>query len=510
VRRALALSIYVFAIAVGLVTIVRPLWVTTYPPMTDLPFHAAQTSIFRHYFDPSFHFQEQFEIAPLEVPYVSSYALGAFLMLFLPPVPAVKAATAIMLLCLPAGLATLSWGMRKSPLLGLLGAPFAWCHLTHWGFINFVSAIGMFAAAVGLAMRIVDRPSLRARVALGVVLVTIFFTHVFRFPFAIAGVLGAAAVMYPATRRFRPVLLPMAPSLVLFVLWWFLRPAAVDPTKGTLSFDLGRLSEAPGYLVNGFVDPAEAQTAKGWAEVVVIVALVCAGFAFVRFRERTRGERRFALLAPLVPLGCALAFTLMYLTLPMDLGDWWYVYPREATAAAFLLLALVPDLPEEAWLRGALVGALGLGSLSVGTYVADRYRAFDRSTADFAAVTAKIPQAPKLMYLVFDHGGSNRAQTPYIHLPAYVQAEKGGWLSFHFASFGASPIRYREGPDAVVPPPVPKRWEWTPERYDHATQGAFFDWFLVRSRESPTRLFRGDAIVLEAHQGSWWLFRRRR
>ena len=49
-----------------------------------------------------------------------------------------------------------------------------------------------------------------------------------------------------------------------------------------------------------------------------------------------------------------------------------------------------------------------------------------------------------------------------------------------------------------------------PERYDHAKQGAFFDWFLVRSQESPVRLFRGDAIVLEAHQGNWWLFRRRK
>ncbi len=509
-RRALGWSIHLLAIVVAIVTVARPFWVTEYPPMTDLPFHAANTSIVRHYYDPAFHFREQFEIAPFAIPYVSSYALGALLMLVLPAVPAVKTATAVMLLCLPAGLATLAWGMRKSPLLGLVGAPFAWCHLSHWGFINFVAAIGMFAAAVGLAIRVVDRPSVRTQIALGAVLVTIFFTHVFRFPFAVAGVLGAALVMYPATRRARPVLLPLAPSVALFALWWFVRPASIDPKLGALTLDTGRLRAAPGYLVNGFDDPAELVTAKGWLEVVAIVTIVCAGFAVVRFRESPRAERRFALLAHLVPLGCAAAFTLMYLTLPMEMGEWWYVYPREATAAAFLLLALIPDLPEETWLRGALVGALGLGSLSVGTFVADRYHAFDRSTADFSAVTAKIPQAPHLMYLVFDHGGSNRAQTPYIHLPAYVQAEKGGWLSFHFAAFGGSPVRYREGTDAAVPPPFPRRWEWTPERYDHAKQGAFFDWFLVRSQESPVRLFRGDAIVLEAHQGNWWLFRRRK
>src|SRR5258708_3356437 len=72
---ALILSAYVIA---------YPCTLVRYPPITDLPFRAAQTSILRHYFDPAFHFREQFSLHPLEVPYLSMYVVGAFFALVFP------------------------------------------------------------------------------------------------------------------------------------------------------------------------------------------------------------------------------------------------------------------------------------------------------------------------------------------------------------------------------------------------------------------------------------------
>src|SRR5512140_3837709 len=65
------------ALSVSAYVILYPFTLVTHPPITDLPFHAAQTSILRHYFDSSYHFREQFSIHPLEVPYLSMYGLGA-------------------------------------------------------------------------------------------------------------------------------------------------------------------------------------------------------------------------------------------------------------------------------------------------------------------------------------------------------------------------------------------------------------------------------------------------
>ena len=109
------------ALVAAIYAIAAPFAAARYPAMTDLPFHAAQTSTLRHWLDPSFHQQDQFEIHPLAVPYLSMYAIGAALMTIFPMIVAVKIAAAVMLALLPAGLAVLFHGMKKSPLLGLLG-----------------------------------------------------------------------------------------------------------------------------------------------------------------------------------------------------------------------------------------------------------------------------------------------------------------------------------------------------------------------------------------------------
>jgi hypothetical protein len=116
--------------------------------------------------------------------------------------------------------------------------------------------------------------------------------------------------------------------------------------------------------------------------------------------------------------------------------------------------------------------------------------------------------APRLGYLVFEQGDPSRAFSPYIHLPAWVQAEKGGWLSFHFVSFNVYPLRYRAGSPSV-PPPTPHDFEWVPQWFDIRTRGRFFDFFLVRSKTPPQRLFMVDpSIRLVDHRGTWWLFQR--
>src|SRR5262249_51341631 len=77
---------------------------------------------------------------------------------------------------------------------------------------------GLVAMAVGFALLVLDRPTRGRRVGLALSLVALFFTHIYRFPFGVAAVVGAGVVMYPATRRLPPLLLPLLPALLLFAL----------------------------------------------------------------------------------------------------------------------------------------------------------------------------------------------------------------------------------------------------------------------------------------------------
>jgi hypothetical protein len=513
-RRPFDVALGMMALAVSLYAVVAPFVVARYPPMTDLPFHAAQTATLRHYWDPSFHFHEQFELHPIAVPYLSMYALGAVLMLVFPAVVAVKMAAAVMVGLVPAGLAVMFHGMKKSPLLGLLGLGLCWCNLTHWGFLNFVGALGLFAMSIGLTLLLVDRPSPRRQVALAVTLVVLFFTHIFRYPFALAAVVGTAVVLYPATRRIRPIVAPLLPALALMALWLWVRPTVLVGEAGPIAVHKERLGEFVGLLTGAFFDPGERRAFDGFFRIAASVAAVSVVVAALGaiFRLPRPATLWWDAGVTVVPLACAAVFLGLFLVLPMQMGVWWYVYPREATAAAFIVLGAFPDLPRSFWLRLPLAAALAVGGLGVARVVVDNYAKFDPVTRDFAAIVKEIPRAPKLMYLVFDHGGSTRTNTPFIHLPAYVQAEEGGWLGFHFAVWGASPIVYRPRGEAgaVVPPAVPLRWEWTPQLFDVKRHGTFFDWFLVRMGGSPDRLFAADPSIERVdHVGTWWLYRRR-
>jgi len=504
-------------LAASAYVLLAPLLAARYPAMTDLPFHAANASIIRHYWSKGWHFHEQFVLQPFRVPYMSMYLIAAALMGLMSAVSAIKVATAIMLGLLPAGLAVLFWGMRKSPLLGVTGLGFVWSALSGWGFVSFLGALGLFAMVVGLALRQLDRPSRAVGSCLAAALVVLFFTHPFRFPFAMAAVAGSALVMYPATRRWRPLLWPAAGPLVLFAVWWLIRPPALAGQLGPLRLHPERLAGASALLYGSFHDPSEGRAAAAAVWTLLVVAAILLVLAVRDKLRRPKEDARAGTLAWTigahgVVAACAGVFLLLFLLLPMQIGLWWYVYPREISSAAFIALALLPDLPRQRWWRTGCVLALCAAAVPLGRVVVNNTRRLDLATRDFTAIVKHIPSAPRLCYLVFDHRGSTAVHTPFIHLPAYVQAERGGWLSFHFASWGASPVVYRPvgEPGAVVPPATPLRWEWTPQRFRVLRDGAFFDWFLVRLRHDPSYLFRADATIEPvAHEGTWWLYRRR-
>jgi hypothetical protein len=510
---ALMLSAYVIA---------YPFTLVRYPPITDLPFHAAQTSILRHYFDPAYHFREQFALHPLEVPYLSMYVIGAFFAIGMPIATATKLMAMTMLALVPAGLAVLFLGMRKSPLWGLAGLCLTWCTVTQWGFLNFMGAIGLFAMSIGFALLVVRRPTRARRVGLALSLVAIFFTHVFRLPFAIIGVLVAGALTFPATRRFSPLIGPLVPSLFLFSLWLIARPRGMGIGAGELVFHPERVHEIGKHLFGSYLPlegapmtpegTLEHQLAKRMLAVGLFAVVAATALFFVegRARGRTRAEVHWAVAVTALPLLFALGLLIAYLSLPYEAGLWFYVYPREIVAVALFGIAVAPDLPRGVFARIAFIVLFAMGALPMSRFVSARFHEFEAATEDFREIMAVMPRAPRLFYLIYWLGDSAKRVSPFLHLPAWVQAEKGGALDFHFVQWNHSPIRYRTGsPD--VPPQFSERFEWTPQYFRVAEHGAWFDTFLVRHREEPSVLFEPDPTIrLAAHRGTWWLYQRRR
>ncbi|HEX4473810.1 MAG TPA: hypothetical protein VH142_01965 [Polyangiaceae bacterium] len=517
-RQALLLA---SALGLSAFVIAYPFTLVRYPPLTDLPFHAALTSILRHYCDPAWHFRDQFALQLLTVPYLSMYVVGAVLALVMPIWAAAKVMAIVMLALIPAGMAVLFHGMKKNPLWGLSGLAFVWCTDTQWGFLNFMGATGLFMMSVGYALLVVDRPTRARRVGLAVVLLLLFFTHVYRFPYAVLGVLLAGAVVFPVTKRFSPLVWPLVPALALFVVWIAIRPKGMGISFSELGFHAERFSFIPRHLFGAYLptEPApptpESVAERRIAKHMLVLGLFTMGAATVlalgdgRRRERSHAEIRWARGVTALALLLAAGFFVGYLTLPFQAGNWFYVYPREIVGAALALVAVAPDLPRSFGQRLAFVALLGACATPMTRFVSARFREFETATADFRAVMAAMPRSPKLFYLVYWLGdASNKRVSPFLHLPAWVQAEKGGALDFHFVDWNQSPVRYRAAGE-WVPPPPPEHFEWEPQYFNVLTLGPWFDTFLVRHRIDPHELFDPDPSVhLLLHRGTWWLYRR--
>jgi len=480
--------------------------------MTEFPFHAASSSVFRHYTDPGWHFHEQFAFQMLAVPHVTLYALAATFMIVLPPIAATKLAAALLLALLPVGLMVLCWGLRKSPFLGLWGLVPVWGVLGHWGQVDFLAALGLFAMTLGLALRAVDRPSTRIQGALIAVLVLLFLTQAYRFPFALVMVLLVGVVMRGRVENVRALLIPLGVGTALFIVWWLTRAELFVPKVNWVWPPAWhRMQDAPIYTVDIFTGNDDTELFRRTGLLFGLTALLLLIVAVARLRSWPRGS--WVVPAHFI-VGVAIAVSLgLYVTLPMEIGDSWYVFPREITAALFLVPALLPNLPRKTWAQLAFVIWTAVGIAPLTEFVAEAHAEFSTTTVHFREIVRELPKAPKLLYLVYDHHGARARNSPYIHLPAYVQAERGGWLSFHFAQDERFPFRYRDAsdPNAEVPPRTPVRWEWSPQQFQLDQHGTFFDWFLVRRMSSPDSLFVSDPTIQRvAHFENWWLYHRRR
>jgi hypothetical protein len=501
---------WVCAVATIVYVIGAPFWAAEYPMMTDFPFHTASSSIFRHYLDPGWHFQEQFVFQLFEVPYVTFYAIAAIFMLVLPPLIATKLAAGLMLAMLPAGLMVLCWGLRKSPLLGLWGLVPVWGAATHWGFINYVAALGLFAMALGLALRLAERPSPKLQGMLIAVLFLLFFTDVFRLPSTMVMLLVVAIVLRGRVDSVGGLLIPAVVSAALFIGWW---ATGVEPLAAVAGWfrvpDWSRLPEAGRYAFDIFVGDDDALMFRRVGLLFGVTAVVLFVIAALRLRAWPKGG--WVVPAHAVVGIAIVLFIGLYLTLPMERGVWYYVFPREITAAVFLVPALLPNLPRKTWAHLAFVLWTAVAIAPLAEHVADAHREFGTTTTHFRELIRELPRAPKLLYLVYDHEGSRAQSSPYVHLPAYAQAERGGWLSYHAAQSESSPFRYRDqsDPEAEIPPPTPLRWEWSPQLFQLDQHGAFFDWFLVRRASTADPLFAADPTIARvAHFENWWLYHR--
>jgi hypothetical protein len=475
------------AFAVCAAMALAALWIPKYLPMTDLPQHAAQVSIWQHLSDARFGFARQFELH-WSSPYLVGYVLTRGLAGLFGVGVALKIVITAAVLAFPLALDRLLAAAGGDRRLAIVGFPLAFGFVFYWGFLNFLVALPLGVLFLAHAYRYADRPSVGGAVILAVSAVGLYVCHVLVMALTVACaglvIVGRAGSFRAAALRALPLLAPVPFAIV----WMARMQSGEELVHIPMVWRIGwkRFVELPGTILGHRDDVAAAIVA-----LLFLVALALAGL---------RPRKGFASWAP-GALGLA-----AFLIAPYRAFGTFHIYPRFAVFVVPLMLAgaTPPSSPQPGRRGRILLTALAVAWLGVLTF---RFHTFDADARQFDILKERMAPNRRVLALMFDPTSNGLPGAPFLHFPAWYQAEKGGVLGFSFATFFPELARYQPGAAPQMSPGL----EWFPQLFDWSIDGDY-DYFVIRSAEDVgPRLFARATVpvVLETRVGAWWLYARR-
>lgn len=489
---------WLMGFGVGAVASAFPIWVPDRLPMTDLPQHAAQLTLWRQ-----LGADDAATVASYEVnwftPYLLAYSLARgvaeIVSLFgggdlTAVVTGLKVVITASVWGLAGSCAALLRAVGKSPWPALVGFPLAFNFSFYWGFVSYALAVPLVIGLTAASFVHGRAPTLRRGMIVAALGLLLFATH--GLALAVGGfVAGAVLALHARSASgLASRLLPLVGVAAVAALWMARAPleGGSEARPPVWSIGAHRVAHAAGWQL-------APDTSDGLALVFFGLLLAIAALGGVK---RDRAMVRW------VPLGIALA---LFLFFPESVFGIDVLYPRFAVfVVPFALLALAPTEPGKlARIARGVLPAVVVGWLGLLTV---RFVTFDAEAAGFQQATNAVPAHARVRGLIFLHrSDAVPGALPFVHFPAWIVAEKGGVLSRSFASAYTSLVRYL--PDKEPPGEVGA--EWQPGSFRWEGDGEAYDWFVARAKRDvgPELARRSQGrIARVAHAGEWWVYRK--
>jgi hypothetical protein len=462
-----------------------PFLVVKFPPITDLPQHAAQVRLFGEAFG---HPDSPYRIQWL-TPYSLVYTvLGASWIVF-GPEDAGRVGVLVVTLLWIAMLHFLAASLKRPAPAAVLASLLFFGHILYWGFCQFALGWPFF---IGFLLLLKARFRSRGAEVLSFVGIwlALYYTHILWFLLAIVWLTADRLLL---RQDFKSLLLRGAGALPFLSLAaaWYPTLASRGFRSETLwaTMPLERLR--PVWLVD-----AAFGGLKGSFEYVffgLLVAWILWAWLSNRGKFKLRLDRELLLLGGLLLL---LAFVLPDKQAnTIRFCQRWF-----PPGLGFLLLGL-PEVkaPKRILTAAALCSLSAFMALT-----ALNWTAFERDElSGLSESLAALPSSPRVIGLSYFKESALVRGRPFIQIFSYAQVYRGGELNFSFADFAPSLVVYRR-------PRVPA-WtpglEWFPEQVKRSDFG-FFDFALISGDdELHARIARDEAMRPLTFRGRWRLYR---
>lgn len=475
----------------AMMLVALPFCVVTFPPVVDLPQHAAQIKLLGEALanDATYEFRWW-------VPYTSAYVVLGAAISVAGPIDGARLGVLAIAIGWVLSLHILALLRGRPASQALLASVFVFHTSLYWGFVSFLAGFPAFVIWVALTARPwIAPPRPRKIAAWIIVLAWIWTCHALWAGMAVAWLVALAIVRAhqsgkwhdPAIWSHAALALPLVVAGALFYPSMRLRSFDRAPAWGWLPTN--RLS--PDWLADGLMGGL-----KGNLEPIVLCALV-AWVVLSLFQHRR--DLRQAVDA--VILGAAALLAAASLLLPDQIDNTIVFAQRWVAPAAALAFLGVPVPRVRPLIRGVAAASVMTLFFSLTAFTWARFESKDLS--GLSEAVSALPERPRTVGLAFTRRSEFVRGYPFIQTFAWSQALRGGTLSFSFAEYAPFPVVFRD--------PASRPWtrslEWYPTHLK-ASDLQYFDFALAAGSEADhTDLIRRLGFLPVTRDGHWRLYR---
>jgi hypothetical protein len=486
-----------------------PVWLPTFPPMSDLPQHASQIVLLGELLHGNPQYEALFRINWF-TPYLLGYLLVYSLVPWLGIVGACKMVVSLALVALPLATALVMRETGADRRWALLVIPAMYGFSYQWGFLNFVVAAPLGLAFTGLVLGHARRPTRGGAIAIGVLINALFFCHAMVCAFfgGVAGCILLISAERKVSAWVRSVL-PLASVLPIMLVWGTLtleNPIANRPVL----WDLNWLTTLDGYYAR--LAAWTTRGGSGWGRVAgffprllgVRPGLLATLFGLALFAAPIAAGARFSR-RPVVWVPFTLCIVVL-LFVPGILFGTDFTFQRFTVFALPLYLVLLEQPPDKEWPRWTwpVCGLLAAAWIAV---VSANVLAYERDAAGFDEVLARMEPGERALSFAYERDSAGTIAPPFLHFPAWYSALKHGIVDPNIAGTHVQLVLYR-----AQQMPRARLWgfEWNPRTFNwQSYAGGQYRYFVARAPgDLSSNMFRKATceIRLVHHVNQWWLY----
>lgn len=463
-------------------------------PLLDLPQHLATVRILRDLDTPGWGLTDYYTVDFGRTQYLGWYLAAVGLSHMMSVVAAAKLLLIAYVVALPWSMVALLRAFGRPPVVALLAAPLAWNGAFWLGYVNYVSALPLVLWWLAAVQQALDGEPLAGRPRLALWLQAAAWPLLLWLLHVQALLHGSILVLlvlltHPLgwrTKRVLQVALSAVPAAGLFVAW-ALTSALVTAGTDWQASRAGHNAQDPlprwqplqQQLVGlpDHVMGALANRQDRWVLLALLLAIVVMALGPLWPRPKspdsesdhhakTRAQTRTLWLLSGVSLT-------LYFVLPTRYRWVYSINTRTLPLTGLLLLAAAsrPGMAQRPWLAAGVVLSMVLAAVLGGPV-----RQFSERSQGVRNLLRQVPTGQRGLAVLQRSDSALFRHQPYLHIAQYAVLERGGMVDFSFANFPQSPVVFKP----PGPPLLPPRFEKNPNALNLATDGRYYNWFLVR------------------------------